>query len=284
MVVSQNGYSAGDRSVIYNPAVPGTSILFPGGLRKGPAGDLLLYVAAQLHTRVENGADAYGMWGYAYRDIRAMKLSKKDRKLLNASRIEALDSLLELDEANRPCCFDNEDTLFAASSLSNHSSGTAMDWHAPRHPLASVGTWNSGQVSTIHTIVNVECEGAVRWGGDYTGRKDEMHFEIISAESVCTRILTKLKGSGSVTPTAPVSSTRALSYTKGKSLMTGDDVKTLQRVLNAWYKTAKPIWWPLVEDGTFAPSTDTAVRYLQAKAGLAVDGVVGTATRKVLGL
>lgn len=284
MVVSQNGYTAGDRSVIYNPAVPGTSITFPGGVRKGPAGDLLLYVAAQLNARVENGADSYGMWGYAYRDIRAMKLKKRDRKLLQTSRIEELDALLEADEANRPCCFDNEDILMAASSLSNHSSGTAFDWHAPRHPLSSVGTWNSSQVVTIHKIVNVECEGAIRWGGDYIGRKDEMHYEVVQPEAVCLRILNKLKGSGSVTPTAPTSTGRALSYIAGKPVMVGDDVKALQRVLNAWYKTAKPEWWPLVEDGSFAPSTDKAVRYLQGKAGLAVDGVVGPATRKVLGL
>jgi hypothetical protein len=284
MVVSQNGYLAGDRSVIYNPSVPGTSITFPGGLRKGAAGDLLLYVALQLHTRVENGADSYGMWGYAYRDIRAMKLKKKDRKLLRESRIEELDSLLEMDENNRPCCFDNEDVLLAASTISNHSSGTAFDWHAPRHPLGSVGTFSQTQVVTIHKIVNVECEGAIRWGGDYLGRKDEMHFEAVQSEAVCLRVINKLRGSGSVVPTTPTSVGRLLSYTAGKTIMTGDDVRTLQRVLNAWYKTAKPVWWPLVEDGAFAPSTDTAVRYLQAKAGLVVDGVVGPATRKVLGL
>lgn len=284
MVVSQNGFTAGDRSVIYNPAVPGTSITFPGGLRRGATGDLLLYVAAQLHARVENGADSYGMWGYAYRDIRAMKLKKKDRKLLRESRLEALDSLLEMDENNRPCCLDNEDVLLAASTLSNHSSGTAFDYHAPKHPLGSVGTWSVAQVKTIHQIVNEECEGAVRWGGDYVGRKDEMHLEINASEAVCLRVINKLRGSGVVTPTAPTSTGRVLSYTAGKPIMTGDDVKALQRVLNAWYKVAKPEWWPLVEDGSFAPSTDKAVRFMQGKAGLAVDGVVGPATRKVLGL
>jgi len=63
------------------------------------------------------------------------------------------------------------------TGLSNHASGTAIDVNAPRHPLGSVGTFSSGQVATIHAIL-AEVGGTVRWGGDYLGRKDEMHFEI----------------------------------------------------------------------------------------------------------
>ncbi|MBP2370199.1 M15 family metallopeptidase [Pseudonocardia parietis] len=158
MASSQNGYPAGDRSLIHNPRVPGTSITFPGGLRRGPTGDLLLWVAAQLHHRVEDGGTGYGMWGYAYRAIRG------------------------------------------ATSLSNHASGTAIDWHAPRHPLGKSGTFNAAQVREIRKIL-AEAGGCIRWGGDYTGRKDEMHFEAVASEAACARALAAV--SGSTTPEQP---------------------------------------------------------------------------------
>ncbi len=283
MVTSQNGYLAGDRSVVHNPAVPGTGILFPGGLRKGPAGDLLLYVAAQLHARVENGGTGYGMWGYAYRPIRGFQISPEDEEFLAAARIESLDGLMPLHPANRACCFDNEDVLLGASSLSNHSSATAFDWHAPKHPLGKAGTFSRAQVATIHAIVNIECERAVRWGGDYSGRKDEMHFEVMKNEAECARILKKLRGSAPA-PRPVTPSTRVLSYAPDAPLMVGEDVKILQRVLNSWYKVARPVWWPLLVDGRFGPGTSDAVKYVQQRSRLLVDGKVGPATRKVLGL
>lgn len=63
------------------------------------------------------------------------------------------------------------------SALSNHSSGTAIDFNAPNHPIGQTGTFSVSQVHTIHAIL-AKVFHVVRWGGDYTGRKDEMHFEI----------------------------------------------------------------------------------------------------------
>lgn len=63
-----------------------------------------------------------------------------------------------------------------SSVVSNHASGTAIDLNAPKHPLGASGTFTSKQVRAIRAILKDFPE--VRWGGDYTGRKDEMHFEI----------------------------------------------------------------------------------------------------------
>lgn len=63
------------------------------------------------------------------------------------------------------------------TSLSNHASGTALDFNAPKHPLGSEGTFNTQQVISIHRIIEAT-QRTVRWGGDYSGRRDEMHFEI----------------------------------------------------------------------------------------------------------
>lgn len=64
------------------------------------------------------------------------------------------------------------------SSLSCHASGTAVDYNAPLHPNGASGTFTAEQRATIYDIL-AEVQGAVQWGGDYTGTKDEMHFEII---------------------------------------------------------------------------------------------------------
>lgn len=65
----------------------------------------------------------------------------------------------------------------SATAISNHASGTAVDFNAPAHPLGRVGTYTAAQVSAIRRILD-DAQGVIRWGGDYSGRKDEMHFEI----------------------------------------------------------------------------------------------------------
>ncbi|WP_082057227.1 M15 family metallopeptidase [Psychromicrobium lacuslunae] len=67
--------------------------------------------------------------------------------------------------------------ISGSTQYSNHSSGTAIDCNAPDHPLGKEGTFTKAQVAAIHKIISY-CDGVVRWGGDYNGRKDEMHFEI----------------------------------------------------------------------------------------------------------
>lgn len=65
----------------------------------------------------------------------------------------------------------------STTTISNHASGTAMDYNADQHPLDTEGTFSTSQVNTIHDILD-EADGVFRWGGDYSGRKDPMHFEI----------------------------------------------------------------------------------------------------------
>lgn len=60
---------------------------------------------------------------------------------------------------------------------SNHASGTAIDLNWNLHPNGAIGTFTAAQVEQIRVILS-ECRGVVRWGGDYTSTRDEMHFEI----------------------------------------------------------------------------------------------------------
>lgn len=71
--------------------------------------------------------------------------------------------------ANRP--------IIGSTTTSNHASATAVDLNATRHPLGARGTFTAAQRAEIHRIL-AEVEHVVRWGGDYTGRVDDMHFEI----------------------------------------------------------------------------------------------------------
>jgi hypothetical protein len=59
--------------------------------------------------------------------------------------------------------------------LSNHSSGTAIDLNAIKHPLGKANTFDRHQCNTIKLLIT---KYGLFWGGNYKKRKDEMHFEI----------------------------------------------------------------------------------------------------------
>ena len=59
--------------------------------------------------------------------------------------------------------------------LSNHSSGTAVDLNATKHPLGKSNTFTKEQKNTIQLLL---VKYGLAWGGNYKKRKDEMHFEI----------------------------------------------------------------------------------------------------------
>ena len=59
--------------------------------------------------------------------------------------------------------------------LSNHSSGTAIDLNATKHPLGKFGTFPIEKVPMIRALAK---KYGLFWGGDYKNRADEQHFEI----------------------------------------------------------------------------------------------------------
>jgi hypothetical protein len=129
-------------------------------VRIGPAGDLLLEVAS-LFDRLVQDIDPLPLDDWGY--------------------------------AERP--------IIGATTLSNHASGTAIDLNATRWPLGSPASvnLNQAQIDTVHQIL-AATGGVVRWGGDYTGRKDPMHFEINNGqtEDSCAKALAALRDAFSV--------------------------------------------------------------------------------------
>lgn len=79
-----------------------------------------------------------------------------------------------------------------SSTLSNHASGTAIDLNAPVHPLGVSGTFSAKQTAAIQKILQ-DLEGTVRWGGNFKGRKDEMHFGIIASPTQLRAMAQRIK-------------------------------------------------------------------------------------------
>jgi hypothetical protein len=158
-IESQNGYSVPASSKgLLNPPVGANGVKLAPGVRPDEAGKLLILLAEQFDKRVEKLVSP-GCWGYNYRAVRGQ-----------------------------------------TTGLSNHSSATAIDLNAPRHPLGKVNTFTPKQKAEIHKIldefsvvVNGKKRPAIRWGGDYTRRKDEMHFEIICTWEVVMLTYAKVR-------------------------------------------------------------------------------------------
>jgi hypothetical protein len=88
-----------------------------------------------------------------------------------------------------------ERPIRGGTAISNHASATAIDLNATKHPLSAVGTFSAPKVRVIRDLLH-RAGGAIRWGGDYTGRKDEMHFEINRDLPAVKAALARINGNG----------------------------------------------------------------------------------------
>lgn len=79
-----------------------------------------------------------------------------------------------------------------SDDTSNHASATAADLNAIRHPLGAVDTFTPIQRFKIRRMLKRRYKGVVRWGGDYNGRKDEMHFEIVGDHDAVRKVALSL--------------------------------------------------------------------------------------------
>lgn len=240
MPVSQNGYSANDRSVIKTYDIAGE--LVP--LRDDACGELLVEVALWIHANVESISKGHQRddWGYAERPIRG------------------------------------------GTTLSNHASGTALDFNATQHPLGVHGTWTRRQKRKVNRFLR-SINGAVRWGENYSGRVDGMHFEINADYGDVRRALRSLRGDR--TRSAPrwrrrdfvvnLANVRQAFKGGGRDFQLG--VKAIQRELNRR-------GFDVQVDGFAGPATRAAYRKFEESIPGKVgnhDGVPGWFTLRVLG-
>jgi hypothetical protein len=153
--------------------------------------------------------------------------------------------------------------------LSNHASGTALDLCAPRHPLGTnpAANFSAAQIAAVRAIMR-DTGGLIRWGGDYTGRKDGMHIEVNDGVSPQQLDALWARLSGAPQPAAPAAATgdggnlATLSYG-----MKGDPrVAAFQQQSNA-YNWQPPL--PVVPaTGNYLDQTKELVRLIQAQVGI----------------
>lgn len=154
----------------------------------------------------------------------------------------------------------------SSTTLSNHASGTAIDCNAPQHPLGTAITANfsPAEIHAVRRLVAF-CEGVVRWGGDYSGRKDGMHLEINANAAAVKRIADKIRaGVGPTIPAVspnPVESSVSLTKTQAEQLNV-----VVQQLCGSNVPHEFPGWqtWPggsVRADGK--PDTFTVVDYLR---------------------
>lgn len=195
-------------------------------------------------------------------------------------------------------------SIRGSSTTSNHQSGTAMDLNAPAHPLGSspYDNYTSAQIAKIRAKL-IGYVGVIRWGGDYSGRKDPMHFEINASAAAVAAVARNIQPAGptpapvnpapapappepapSKMPPAPPFPLARGQYFGPKSgpanSISGyyshrDDLRVWQRQINTrgWTGTHR-----LAVDGLYGPSTALAALVLQQHMHLTTDQLIGPAT------
>ena len=147
----------------------------------------------------------------------------------------------------------NPRKIAGSDRWSNHAFAAAIDIDAPHNGF------NTGHGTMPQRVIDAFKSVGARWGGDYRGRTDPMHFEfcgegIFSDEGI------------SLPPIPPPPPGPALPVLQAGSR--GLDVRKLQGILFV--------------DGIFGETTENAVIAFQKQKGLDGDGIVGPDTWREL--
>jgi hypothetical protein len=165
--------------------------------------------------------------------------------------------------------------IAGSSTLSNHASGTSIDLNWNKHPQGRRHAgFTASQRSAIHSRL-ATYGGVIRWGDDYSGTPDAMHFEINKSAGAVKTAADRIRGAaggGSKPSTGGglpryAAGSRENSRSKNNA---GTDVATLQRFIGSEHAGAA--------DGHFGSHTERGVRWYQDMRGLHVDGIAGPRT------
>jgi hypothetical protein len=144
----------------------------------------------------QNGWPVVGQSAVVDRAVRGVEFPngwlKGDVDTVFTYLIERLDD--EVEPIDRGGCWGwFVKKIEGSQTISNHASGTAIDYNAPAHPMGRRDTYSEADQERIRAILK-DLDGVVRWGGDYSGRPDDMHFEInrnaIAVRAVAQKIRT----------------------------------------------------------------------------------------------
>lgn len=169
-------------------------------------------------------------------------------------------------------------TIEGSSTISNHSSGTAVDFNAPDNPMGQGTTKRSmtaAQIAECHKLED-ESGDVLRWGGDYVSRQDPMHWEIVGSRAAVKKFADKIRNA-----TPPRKPTMQSMTVKIPLLKQGDDdskldgynmITRIQRIVGA------------DDDGVWGPKTTEKIAAWCKLPVASCRSLTETIARKVLGL
>lgn len=309
MPVSQNGWPL--QPARSSRRVPGTNVSFT--VADGPAGDVLMYVAAQFHLRVERLDEAVDDWGYASRpiagttvpsnhasataiDLNALRHVQHNRGTFTAAQVAEIRKILSevsyvvnwggdwnsgsLDEMH----FEISGSPSSVAAAAQRISGTSV---VPKPTPVTPATISKGDtgpdVKLLQRSLNVVPTTDPGYGtfGPATDsavrsfqRSNGLDADGVVGPLTWARILSGVNGGSGGSGSAPSSSRPTLS--RGS---TGPEVAKLQAFLNRVF----PSYSRLAVDSAFGAGTEAVVREFQSRSGLVPDGVVGPVTWSALG-
>jgi len=120
---------------------------------------------------------------------RKLKCAKKVAPLLIGFAAEFHTLIEPIDEGEwDEWGYAFRDVRGVVGKLSCHSSGTAIDLNATKHPLTKRGTFSAEKVPMIKALCK---KYGLAWGGEWT-RADAMHFEVAVNEAKTAKIILRL--------------------------------------------------------------------------------------------
>lgn len=189
-------------------------------------------------------------------------------KLIAPLVAELLDETVEGGYQLRPdeCWGYASRPIRGTNTPSNHSWGLAVDLNSRTNPMGSTLVTDMPPWMT-----QLWKSRGFRWGGDYSGRKDAMHFEFMG---------TPADVGGTVDPGNGQPDDDFRGKVMAKPVLRrgskGQDVRILQGLMiahNAFADTGGHV------DGDFGSATEAALRRWQARTGrLQADGICGPQT------
>jgi hypothetical protein len=131
--------------------------------------------------------------------IKSYPVKGTDRKLRCAESVGPLLAAFaaefhELIEPIDDGTFDDWGYAFrmvrgSTDRLSCHSSGTAIDLNATKHPLGKAGTFPAEKIPMLRALAK---KYGLKWGGDFKSRPDDMHFEVEISASKAKALIASL--------------------------------------------------------------------------------------------
>lgn len=171
-----------------------------------------------------------------------------------------------------------------ANNLSCHSSGTALDLNATKHPNGQFPTFTAKQVAAMREIL-AEVDHLIRWGYDFHGTKDPMHVEVNATAAQLAPLARKLRAHTArvAKPTNPKPANAPVAKAPADPRLhqgtQGQRVLGVQRALIRLGYKPEP---KEVARGFWGPGTDRAYRRFQQDGGRNPDGITWAADWRAL--